>query len=629
MSNENNVLKSLLQYSQISYGKNYEEVFSDVITYLQTIDPRWNNLSETDAGVMIIHAITYLTALNNYHLDRSVQELHPDYASEDSSKYSIANFLGYRRSSISASAGVVRMHLSSNSYINNHKLLIPKYFSFTTKGSDGNAVSLSASEELIVDLEKLDSLKVKIKDYDYSVNTTVHPEIYLLVKEGSISSFNIVNPGSGLEVYSNNDHNILAYCDANPDLQIVLVERSGLIDSVILNSDYMIISENEGFNSDNPRLMLPSIDIPVVEGTPSVVRISSNQINNDEYNTGLLNIDLSMIELYDNNNNLWTLVDNVLYEYDQYGLNPRKYSVRINSENSLVLEFNTTWRSQISESSYSFKLKYLVSHSNPIDLIDNTEVKPYEDIQLLTYNGGISDDYSLSMIHVNSKVSTRVYGGSGLKSSSEDLLLARVQSRMMKTIVTVPDLAGAVRGFRSDLLSAAADINDDKSVKDYIADQLGRNVDTYEMYYTVVTDKLVELDSNSLSLLNDKLYRYKHIFTKGLIYVRPEIITLDLDVTIYYDTDYEDQYIHSNAIQIINSLFSTDYDRYKFNMTPSDSEVMSAVHRMSGSVKNVKIKRTYGSESRHLFSIVKLNKLNIKTIKYITSENGGYKYEGA
>ena len=629
MSNENNVLKSLLQYSQISYGKNYEEVFSDVITYLQTIDPRWNNLSETDAGVMIIHAITYLTALNNYHLDRSVQELHPDYASEDSSKYSIANFLGYRRSSISASAGVVRMHLSSNSYINNHKLLIPKYFSFTTKGSDGNAVSLSASEELIVDLEKLDSLKVKIKDYDYSVNTTVHPEIYLLVKEGSISSFNIVNPGSGLEVYSNNDHNILAYCDANPDLQIVLVERSGLIDSVILNSDYMIISENEGFNSDNPRLMLPSIDIPVVDGTPSVVRISSNQINNDEYNTGLLNIDLSMIELYDNNNNLWTLVDNVLYEYDQYGLNPRKYSVRINSENSLVLEFNTTWRSQISESSYSFKLKYLVSHSNPIDLIDNTEVKPYEDIQLLTYNGGISDDYSLSMIHVNSKVSTRVYGGSGLKSSSEDLLLARVQSRMMKTIVTVPDLAGAVRGFRSDLLSAAADINDDKSVKDYIADQLGRNVDTYEMYYTVVTDKLVELDSNSLSLLNDKLYRYKHIFTKGLIYVRPEIITLDLDVTIYYDTDYEDQYIHSNAIQIINSLFSTDYDRYKFNMTPSDSEVMSAVHRMSGSVKNVKIKRTYGSESRHLFSIVKLNKLNIKTIKYITSENGGYKYEGA
>lgn len=629
MSNENNVLKSLLQYSQISYGKNYEEVFSDVITYLQTIDPRWNNLSETDAGVMIIHAITYLTALNNYHLDRSVQELHPDYASEDSSKYSIANFLGYRRSSISASAGVVRMHLSSNSYINNHKLLIPKYFSFTTKGSDGNAVSLSASEELIVDLEKLDSLKVKIKDYDYSVNTTVHPEIYLLVKEGSISSFNIVNPGSGLEVYSNNDHNILAYCDANPDLQIVLVERSGLIDSVILNSDYMIISENEGFNSDNPRLMLPSIDIPVVDGTPSVVRISSNQINNDEYNTGLLNIDLSMIELYDNNNNLWTLVDNVLYEYDQYGLNPRKYSVRINSENSLVLEFNTTWRSQISESSYSFKLKYLVSHSSPIDLIDNTEVKPYEDIQLLTYNGGISDDYSLSMIHVNSKVSTRVYGGSGLKSSSEDLLLARVQSRMMKTIVTVPDLAGAVRGFRSDLLSAAADINDDKSVKDYIADQLGRNVDTYEMYYTVVTDKLVELDSNSLSLLNDKLYRYKHIFTKGLIYVRPEIITLDLDVTIYYDTDYEDQYIHSNAIQIINSLFSTDYDRYKFNMTPSDSEVMSAVHRMSGSVKNVKIKRTYGSESRHLFSIVKLNKLNIKTIKYITSENGGYKYEGA
>lgn len=629
MSNENNVLKSLLQYSQISYGKNYEEVFSDVITYLQTIDPRWNNLSETDAGVMIIHAITYLTALNNYHLDRSVQELHPDYASEDSSKYSIANFLGYRRSSISASAGVVRMHLSSNSYINNHKLLIPKYFSFTTKGSDGNAVSLSASEELIVDLEKLDSLKVKIKDYDYSVNTTVHPEIYLLVKEGSISSFNIVNPGSGLEVYSNNDHNILAYCDANPDLQIVLVERSGLIDSVILNSDYMIISENEGFNSDNPRLMLPSIDIPVVDGTPSVVRISSNQINNDEYNTGLLNIDLSMIELYDNNNNLWTLVDNVLYEYDQYGLNPRKYSVRINSENSLVLEFNSTWRSQISESSYSFKLKYLVSHSNPIDLIDNTEVKPYEDIQLLTYNGGISDDYSLSMIHVNSKVSTRVYGGSGLKSSSEDLLLARVQSRMMKTIVTVPDLAGAVRGFRSDLLSAAADINDDKSVKDYIADQLGRNVDTYEMYYTVVTDKLVELDSNSLSLLNDKLYRYKHIFTKGLIYVRPEIITLDLDVTIYYDTDYEDQYIHSNAIQIINSLFSTDYDRYKFNMTPSDSEVMSAVHRMSGSVKNVKIKRTYGSESRHLFSIVKLNKLNIKTIKYITSENGGYKYEGA
>jgi hypothetical protein len=270
-----------------------------------------------------------------------------------------------------------------------------------------------------------------------------------------------------------------------------------------------------------------------------------------------------------------------------------------------------------------------VSHSNPVDLIDNTEVKPYEDIQLLTYNGGISDDYSLSMIHVNSKVSTRVYGGSGLKSSSEDLLLARVQSRMMKTIVTVPDLAGAVRGFRSDLLAAAADINDDKSVRDYIADQLGRNVDTYEMYYTLVTDKLVELDSNSLSLLNDKLYKYKHIFTKGLIYVKPEIITLDLDVTIYYDTDYEDQYIHSNAIQIINSLFSTDYDRYKFNMTPADSEIMSAVHRMSGSVKNVKIKRTYGSESRHLFSIVKLNKLNIKTIKYITSENGGYKYEGA
>lgn len=622
----NNLLNNILNKNNVSYGKSYEEIFNDTITYLQSINPRWTNLVETDLGVMMVHAIAYMSTLNNYYLDRSVQELHPDYASEDVSKYAISNFLGYRRPGIKASTGVVRMYLLSNIKVGDH-MDIPKYFPFVTRNGQ-SAQFMSATNTKSFDLSRLPSLLVVIPEFNHSDTTVRHPVIYLEVYEGAVKTYTIIDAGTGLDKYANTDLNIKAYVNANPNMELILVIRDGSVSTVILNSDYQKIDESGVLNSKNAKLLLPYVDIDVTEGTPTTSRISESQISNNEYDTGLTNIDLNMLELYDKNGNLWTRVDNILYEYDQYGLNPRKYSVRFSSTNTMIVEFNTDWGTQVPKNSdYAFLLRYLVSSTEPADILPTTPVVPYNDIELSWVSTSGTSPLSLSAIHSDSRVVVRVTGGTKMNTPSEDLLLARIQSRTTKTIVTVPDLAGVVRGYKQKCLSVAADINDEEEVRNYIQRVTGNPVETYKMYYSIVDKDLNVLSPHELDKLYKYVTKYKHIFTKDFIYVKPEFVDIDIKLNITYASDYEDPNLKSNIMNTVKTMFSTSYNRFEFNSIPNDSEIIAAIHNLSGSVINVQVEKTTSAHTRHLFTMYKLDELDVKISKIPSSQSGGYRYD--
>lgn len=625
---DNNLLNNLLQTHQISYGKSYEEIFNDVTTYLRSVNPRWTNMAEDDIGLLIIHALTFLSTNTNYHLDRAVQELHPDYATEDVSKHSLSNFLGFRQTGVVASSGQIAMYLSGNKGLHNHKLVIPKYFSFTSRSSNSvNTNVVTTINESMTNLSRIESLKVKIRDFDYTDTSISHPEIYLIIHEGLIDSYEIISQGSGLNKYADSNNNIRAYADSNKLLDIILVERSGSIESVVINNDYQSATDSGEFNSSNTALLLPVIYLDVIEGTPSTQIINFNQVYNNEIDTGLRNIDISSLEVYDSNGRLWERVSNIQYEFDNYGLNPHKYSVRFSSTGNLILELSSTLDSQVSNNQpYLFKIRFIVSSPSPIDLVASSDAIPISNVQLL--NGvGLDPDLSLSQIHINSKISRRVYGGRSVRSADENLLLARIQSRMMSTIVTVPDLAGAVRTYVNEGISAAADINDDDNTLSYIQSKLGKPVATYEMYYSVCNSSLDELDEYDLDKLSNYIYNYKHIFTKSFNYVPPDIVTVDLDVVINYSSSYEDSNLYSNSMEVIKELFSVS--NIEFNSYPTDAEIISALYKLSSTIVEVSVSRSNSSNTFHNFSVTKLDKVSLSLVKSLSSRGGGYKYDSS
>lgn len=610
----------MLDAKIVRYGKDYREIMDDTIKYLQSIDPRWNNLTETDASINIIHAIAYLASLNNYYLDRALQELHPDYATEDSSRLAIAHFLGYRSSGPTQASGMIRMYLSSTDKLVNSELVIPKYYSFNV---DNDRRVVHAPKEQSYDLSRLECMKIKFTSETLAKEDEHHrlPVAYLKVVTGSLQTRLVIDdPGENLKDMRNSDYYIPAYVDANPMMMIKLRIDDVLEELVVDTTGYQLAEELGEFDPTNNRMIIPYIDIRVVEGQPVSRSITSSMIVNNEVDLGLENAIASATELMDYNGYRWTHVDNILYNYDEYGLATKKYSTRYSSKGTLVIELPAQWSTELAQTTLTplFDAVVVIQATDISTIPVYSIANPVADLDL---SGTNIDATKLSEIHIRSVVISSITGASRARSTKEDLLTARIQARSTSTIITVPDLAGQIKVINPSYYSAAADLNDDSITRAYIASKIGSDhPSTYRMYYSVANKTKSALLADELNELAMKLYKLKHIFIQDLIYVEPDIRVVDLEIKVVHSTMTSNQ-VKSIVLASIPTIFD---QANSFSTIPSNSLLASAIHSLDENFISVVVNSKKISDP-HIFTLCKLGKV-IVTTELSNDRDGGYRY---
>ena len=148
---------------------------------------RWSDFSDADIGTVILKLMSMLSDMNNYHVDRGINELYIDTATDRASLLSLCKLIGYKPNHYLSAHTTIELVGTSNDNPLNGDIIQP-YASFTdanrsvvyTSLSEGvllnNICRLEVYEGTLVEVVKgpgeINSLgQIYLEDYEVGTNT--------------------------------------------------------------------------------------------------------------------------------------------------------------------------------------------------------------------------------------------------------------------------------------------------------------------------------------------------------------------------------------------------------------------------------------------------------------------------
>ena len=318
MVKESEVLSRILKYSVTN--KDTESIVKELLARIKETDSKWNDLTESDIGVIFFESVAYIASLLNYNIDRQFLELNPKTATQDYSKRNIINFLGTRIKMADGAVGTAFLNITKED--NGKECVIPKYTVFTSQLEDQINYMYYVTEDVPFRLNNLENGRYYLDDGTYFQ-----------------------------EVHQNSKVTGFTYSG-----QVFTGTRSVYRDGKIYDAE---------FSGGRPRILAVlgkdasfEISVPLKQGLPYVYKAQYKDIRNDKIIIGEQSASESDIKV-ETDGLEWTRVEDVFFYKDLTGSNSRVFSVRETANNELVIELPLAWKTSILSDLGYFEITYV------------------------------------------------------------------------------------------------------------------------------------------------------------------------------------------------------------------------------------------------------------------------------